>query len=81
MQLMLDNLPPDVSPETLLALLTELGIPAPVELSIAPGLRSRPSAALSLDLDYADMEAVVKLLDGRAWMGHVLHASHATLFR
>lgn len=81
MQLMLDNLPPEASAEDLLALFTELGIPAPTEISIAPGLRDRPSAAISLELDHANMDAVVKLLDGRSWKTHIMQASHAALFR
>lgn len=81
MQLTLDNLPPDVTADSLRALLAELGIPAPRELVIAPGLRNKPSALLSLDVEHADMEAIVKLLDGRYWQGHVMHASHTALFR
>ncbi len=81
MQLTLDNLPPDVTEEALRALLSELGIPAPQDLVIAPGMRNKPSAAISLDVEHADMEAIVKLLNGHYWMGHVMHASHSTLFR
>lgn len=81
MQLMLDNLPPDTTQEDLLALLAELGIPTPTALSIAPGLRDRPSAAIDFDLEHADMEAMVKLLNGHAWKTHILHATHTTLFR
>lgn len=81
MQLMLDNLPPDVSEVALRTLFAELGIPAPATIAIAPGLRDRPSAAISLELEHADMEAIVRLLDGRSWQGHVMHASHASFFR
>ncbi len=80
MQLMLDNLPPEVTEEALTELLSGLGVPAPAEMVIAAGTRNRPSAVISLDVDHATMEALVKLLDGRYWMGHVMHASHTSLF-
>ncbi len=81
MQLMLDNLSPAATESNLLALFAELGIPAPTELTIAPGLRNKPSAVIHFELEHADMDAIVKLLDGRIWMEHALHASHANLFR
>lgn len=80
MQLMLDSLPPAATENDILALFVELGVPAPINMTIAPGLRGKPSAVINFDLDHADMEAVVKLLDGRIWMEHALHASLATLF-
>jgi hypothetical protein len=80
MQLMLDNLPPEVTAEDLHALFTELGIPAPRELTIAPGLRGHPSAAAAFELNHAQMEAIVGLLDGRQWHGHMMHARHSALF-
>ena len=81
MQLILDNLPPDATEAELRTLFAELGIPTPSSITFAPGLRGRPSAAVQMDLDHADMEAVVKVLDGRNWMTHTMHASHSTLFR
>lgn len=81
MHLMLDNLPPDATEADLRALFVELGIPAPLAITFAPGTRGRPSAALHMDLSHADMEAAVKVLDGRNWMTHTMHASHSTLFR
>lgn len=78
---MLDNLPPDVTEATLLALFEELGIPRPVSIAIAPGVRNRPSAAIALEADHAEMEAIVHLLNGRVWQGHAMHASHASFFR
>ncbi len=81
MQLMLDNLSPAAKESDLLALFAELGIPAPADVTIAPGMRDKPSALINFELDHADMEAIVKLLDGRIWMEHALHASHTSLFR
>lgn len=81
MQLMIDNLPPDVTAEDLRALFAELGIPASQDITIAPGLRERPSAAIAFHLDHAQMEAIVGLLDGRVWRSHLLHARHTALFR
>ena len=80
MPLILDNLPADVSADNLCELFIELGIPQPVEISIAPGLRGRPSAAIRFELDHAEMEAVVSLLNGRVWKSHAIQASHSTLF-
>ncbi|MBS1156974.1 MAG: hypothetical protein H6R07_2898 [Proteobacteria bacterium] len=81
MQLMLDNLPPAVTESDLLTLFAELGIPAPTEVTIAPGLRDKPSAAITFEQDHTGMEAIVKLLDGRIWMEHAMHASHSSFFR
>ncbi len=80
MQLMIDNLPSDVTAEDLRTLLAEIGIPAPLDITIAPGLRERPSAAVAFHLDHAQMEAIAGLLDGRYWRGHILHARHTSLF-
>lgn len=81
MQLMIDNLPPDATADDLRSLFSELGIPVPQEITIAPGLRERPSAAIAFHLEHAQMEAIVGLLDGRIWHGHLLHARHTALFR
>lgn len=81
MQLMIDNLPPDVSADTLRALFSELGAPEPREITIAPGSRERPSAAVAFDLEHAQLDALAGLLDGRIWHGHALHARHTALFR
>lgn len=80
MLLMLDNLPADVTADDLLELFSELGIPAPTEISIAPGLRGRPSAVIGFELDHAEMEAIVSLLDERFWKSHTLQASHSAFF-
>lgn len=80
MLLMLDNLPADVTADDLLELFSELGIPAPTEISIAPGLRGRPSAVVSFELNHAEMEAIVSLLDERFWKSHTLQASHSAFF-
>lgn len=80
MQLMIDNLPPDATEDDLRALFAEMGIPEPQEITIAPGLREHPSAAIAFHIDHAQMEAIVGLLDGRLWHSHLLHARHTSLF-
>ncbi len=81
MHLMIDNLPPEVTEEDLRSLLSEIGTPAPTEVTIAQGSRNRPSAAVAFNLEHAQMEAIAGLLNGRYWREHVLHATHSTLFR
>lgn len=81
MQLMLNNLPANVTEQDLLALFAELGIPAPADISIASGLGEHPAALVDFALDdHADMEAITRVLDGRGWKGHALRATHVPLF-
>lgn len=82
MQIMLTNLPPDATVDSVTELLhKELGLQSAHDITLAPGLGERVAALFRLDASDAAVHAVIEKLNGHHWQGHTLGASHASMFK
>lgn len=78
-QILLGNLPPEVTVDEIRALLTELGVPGIGDITIAEGLSEHVAALVALDLTDAETAAVSEQLNGHLWHDRMLSCAHTNL--
>ncbi|GGP23531.1 hypothetical protein [Silvimonas iriomotensis] len=77
-QILIGNLPPDVSLDDLRTMLIELGVPKLGEITMAEGAE-RTAALVTIDLPDVDVGAISRQLEGHLWRERQLRCAHSTL--
>ncbi|GAB7127125.1 hypothetical protein JCM19000A_16320 [Silvimonas sp. JCM 19000] len=78
-QILLGNIPPEVSVDDIRILLSDLGVPGLGEITLAEGLSDKLAALITLDLGDTEAAAVSEQLNGHLWHERMLSCAHTNL--
>ncbi|MDR3425917.1 MULTISPECIES: hypothetical protein [Silvimonas] len=78
-QIMLGNLPPDVTVDEVRTMLADLGVPDMGEITLAEGLGERTAALVTIDRSDTDVGAIARQLEGHLWRERTLQCAHTSL--